>query len=137
MHRMNRGVLQGVPVMNVGKLVRVTSNAIYIIGVAVLLTLLTFYIIGANMVPYPEAMIPWSMRDIAFMGLAIGAIPMGIACVAVYHFNRLRQSPKKTFKTILLFAPGVVCGICLLVAAGFIAFIMMKFLIETNILFAY
>ena len=96
------------------------SNGVYALGIAVFLALVCLVAFGANLVPNPDAMIPWSMRDIAFVGLAAGSVPMLFACMSVYKYNRIRETAKKKRNFFLIFLPCFLCGVCLLVCVGFL-----------------
>jgi membrane protease YdiL (CAAX protease family) len=111
--------------MKISKTAKLLSNITYIIGVAVFLVLLGFVLFGANYIPYPDHMMRYSMRDIAFIYLAVGAIPMLLVSIAVYNFNDVKTSKHKKRNLILLFLPGFLCGICLLVIA--IGFVLLLF----------
>jgi hypothetical protein len=76
-------------------------------------------------------MIPWSLRDIAFVGLAVGAVPMLSACMAVYKFNNIRLNTHKKRDMILLFLPGFLCGICLLVVISMLIIMMIQAYIQS------
>ncbi len=110
------------------------ANSVYALGLAAFLVLAGFVLFGAGIVPSPEAMIAWSMREIAFVGLAFGAIPMVLAGVAVYRLNEVKQSEHKRRNSILIFAPGLLCGACLLFVLGLLAFMMIQAIMHVSTL---
>jgi len=55
-------------IMRTSKIAKNLSNIIYAIGVVIFAALIGMWIFGANTVLFPEAMIPYSLRDQAFMG---------------------------------------------------------------------
>jgi hypothetical protein len=112
--------------------VRIVSNVIYSIGIVIFTALVGFYLFGAGIVPYPDAMIPYSMRDFSFVGLAIGSIPMFIAAMAVYKFNQVKQSIHRKRNFLLLFSPVFICGFCLVFLIGLYIVMMVMTLLHIN-----
>ena len=112
--------------MQTSKIAKNLSNIIYAIGVLIFAALVGMWIFGANTVPYPEAMIPYSLREQAFIWLAFGAIPMILASMAVYKFNAVKRSMHRKRNFVLIFAPGFVCGVCLLVILGIFAIMVVQ-----------
>lgn len=106
--------------MNGTKTVRVISNSIYGIGSAVVLILGTLALFGPNEAVSPMAMIPFTYRELAFLWLAFGTIPMVLACMAVYKFNDIRNCARKKRYFLLIFLPGFICMACALFAIGVI-----------------
>ncbi len=112
------------------KTAKTLANSLYALGLAVFLVLAGFALFGAGLVPNPGAMISWSMREIAFVGLAFGAVPMLLACMAVYRCNGFTHSKHKRRNFFLIFAPGLLCGACLLFVLGLLGFMMMQALLH-------
>ena len=108
------------------KAAKIVSNVAYSIGVVIFATLALMYIFGANYVPFPNNMLPLSLREIAFEYAAFGAIPMIAACIAVYRFNDVKKSSHKKRNTVIIFFPGIVCGICFLFIIGVIVLMLLK-----------
>jgi hypothetical protein len=102
------------------------ANIIYAIGVVVFLVLVGFVAFGAGIVPHPDAMIAWSASEIATIALAVGTIPMFFACMAVYHFNHLKQSVHRKRNLFLVFLPTFLCGIPLLYFIVIVAIILIE-----------
>lgn len=59
----------------------IISNTIYGIGAAIVLSLGLLTLFGSTQVIYPDAMLPSTLREQGFMGLALGTIPMLLACI--------------------------------------------------------
>ncbi len=97
---------------------KVVSNTVYAIGAVIFAVLIGLVIFGAEIIPDPNAMIAWSMREAAVVGLAVGTIPMLFACMAVYKFNGIKQSTHKARNLFLIFLPAFICGACLLICIG-------------------
>ena len=114
------------------KIAKTLSNAVYSIGVVIFIFLLCLVLFGTSIIPNPDAMIPWSMREIAFVGLAIGAIPMFLACMAVYKLNDIKQSMHNKRNSLLVFLPGFLCGVCLLVVIGLIVIMFIQALLHIS-----
>ena len=114
------------------KAAKIISNLAYGIGVAIFAALVLLYIFGANYVPFPNNMLPISLREIAFEYAAFGAIPMIVACIAVYHFNDVKKSSHKKRNTLIIFFPGAVCSICFLYMAGIILIMIVKAILHVS-----
>jgi hypothetical protein len=99
---------------------RIISNTIYGIGAAIAVGLSCVALLGSNQPINPDAMLPFTWREQAFMWLAFGTIPMLLACMAVYKFNAIRNSSHKTRNFILIFLPGFICSACALFMIGIV-----------------
>jgi uncharacterized membrane protein len=106
--------------MNGTKIVKLISNTIYAIGSAVALTLSIISLFGANEAVFPMAMIPSTYKELAFIWLTFGTVPMILACMAVYKFNDLKNSNHKKRYFIFIFLPGFICFACALFVIGLI-----------------
>ncbi|HOQ08171.1 MAG TPA: hypothetical protein PLP87_10275 [Clostridiales bacterium] len=101
---------------------RIISNCIYGIGVTIVLALCGIFLFGSNQPVNPDAMLPFSWKELAFIWLAFGTIPMLLACVAVYNFNAIKNSPGRKLHFALVFLPGFICGACALYIAGMVIY---------------
>jgi len=99
---------------------KIISNAVYSVGVIIVLYLGLICFFGSNEAVYPEAMIPFTFQERAFFGLAFGTVPMLLACVAVYKFNMIKNSAHKKRNLIFIFLPGFICSACALFVIGVI-----------------
>lgn len=81
------------------------SAALYGFGATIVAILLLLTAIGAYSVPFPTAMLPLNLRELASAWLAIGFLPMSIASVQMSRFCRPRSRGKK----LLLYLPAAVC----------------------------
>jgi len=106
--------------MNNIKIFKIISNAAYSIGVFIVLYLGITGIFGSNEVMNPEAMLPFTYKNRAFFLLAFGAVPMLLACMAVYKFNAVKNSQHKKRNLIFIFMPGFVCSACALFIIGIV-----------------
>ena len=106
--------------MNWTKLLKVISNAVYTIGVFIVLCLGTTSIFGSNATINSTAMIPVTWKEQAFIRLALGTIPMIFACIVVYKFNNIKNSTHRKRNFIFIFIPGFVCSACSLYVIGVI-----------------
>ena len=93
----------------------------YTIGLVIAIALVCVFLFGSSNPINPEAMIAFSWKESAFMGLAIGSVPMLLACMAVYKFNRIKEKPRKRRTFCLVFLPFFVCGVCALFIAGLLS----------------
>ena len=105
---------------------KMIANVMYSVGIVICVVLAYFVLFGANLIPYPDpnAMIQWSMHEYAIVGLAVGAIPMILACMAVYKFNKIKQSQHRKRNLLLVFLPGFLCGVSLLTVIGFYIYLL-------------
>ena len=114
------------------KAAKIISNLVYSVGVVIFVTLVLLYIFGANYVPFPNNMLPSSLREIAFEIAAFGAIPMIAACLAVYRFNDVKKSSHKKRNTVIIFFPGAVCGVCFLFIIGLIVIMIFQAILDVS-----
>jgi len=100
------------------KTAKIISNIVYGIGVAITVTLGCIALFGSARAVNPDAMLPFSWKEMAFIWLAFGAIPMLLACMAVYKFNGIKNTPAKKRNFFLIFLPGFVCSACAIFIIG-------------------
>lgn len=105
---------------------KIISNIIYVIGIIISVSLIFMCIFGANtyLNSNSDVMIRFSLREQAFIGLAVGFVPMTISCMAVYKFNVIKNSPNKKLYFWLIFLPSFVCGILFLIVAVFLIYVL-------------
>ena len=108
------------------KALKITGNIVYGIGVIIAIGLGATVLFGSNVVLFPDAMIPYTLRELAFIWLGIGSIPTLLACMAVYKFNAMKNSSHKKRNFILIFLPFFICAACALLIIGVIAFGMIN-----------
>ncbi|MDD3503015.1 MAG: hypothetical protein PHE63_02915 [Eubacteriales bacterium] len=106
--------------MNWAKTLKTISNSIYIVGVVIVLCLGTISLFGSNETIDTTAMIPFTWKEQAFIWLALGTIPMLLACMAVYKFNAIKDKTQKKRNFIFIFFPGFICSACALFVIGVI-----------------
>ena len=97
------------------KIFKIIGGAIYFIGTCITLILSIVFLSGLDIIINPEAMIPVQLNEQAFELLALGAIPMLIACYMVYKVYEIKKSYHHKIKTIIIFMPGVICVSCAIV----------------------
>ncbi len=118
--------------MTTTKSAKLISILVYSVGLIVFLALVGFVIFGADLIYNPDAMLPLSMREIAFVGLAAGAVPMLFASMAVYKFNNLKQSAHKKRSLFFVFLPTFLCGLCLIVVGAIVLIALIKGLLHMS-----
>lgn len=69
---------------------QIAFAALYVAGCAVVLLLLLLTVIGAGRVPFPDAMLPMELRELASAWLAIGFLPMALVSLQIYRTARRR-----------------------------------------------
>ena len=123
--------------MNHTKIFKIASNIIYSIGAAIALALGAISLFGSNETIHPDNMIPYSCRSGAFLWLALGTVPMLLACMAVYKFNDIKNSVHKKRNFALVFLPGFICTACALYIVGLIILGIINSFIFNGALFGY
>lgn len=83
-------------------------TTLYIVGVLIVAVLLLLAIAGPRYVPFPDAMLPADLRELAFAWLAIGFLPMLLASMRFHKMTRRK----------LVFFPAAICLLALLVWIG-------------------
>lgn len=100
------------------KSARIISNIVYCIGVAIVISLACIALFGSAQITNPDAMLPFTWKERAFIWLSFGTIPMLLACMAVYKFNGIKNSTQKKRHFFLILLPGIICGACALYIIG-------------------
>jgi hypothetical protein len=116
--------------MGLIKIMKIISNIIYSIGIFIVLCLGGLCLFGLNETVNINAMIPLTWREMAFVWLSFGSIPMLLVCMAVYKFNNIKTSVHKKRNFIIIFLPGFICAICMLFIIGVMVIAMMKFILN-------
>ena len=81
------------------------TRLIYSLGAAVTAILTLIFLSRAEFVPFPDAMLPMQIWELASIWLALGFLPMTAAAILFYRLKRRR----------IIFVPAAVC-------AGFLIF---------------
>lgn len=84
------------------------------IGLIIVMILCGIALFGSDRPVNPDAMLPFSWKEQAFIWLSFGTIPMMFACIAVYKSNAFEKSPRRKRNFILVFLPGIICSACAL-----------------------
>jgi len=121
--------------MNKTKIVKFISNITYSVGVLIVLYLGVVSLFGSNEVMYPDAMLPFTYKERAFLLLVFGTAPMVLACMAVYKFNAIKNSVHKKRNFIFIFLPGFICSACAVFVVGVIILGMINSFIFHGALF--
>ena len=108
------------------KTLKIVSNMVYGIGVVIVIGLSAVVIFGSNEAVFPDAMIPYTWKEQAFIWLGLGSIPMLLACMAVCKFNAIKISSHKKRSFVLIFLPCFICAACALFVIGVIVFGMIN-----------
>jgi len=116
------------------KTVRIVSNIVYGIGAAMTVSLCCIALFGPAQPVNPDAMLPATWREQAFIWLGCGALPMLLACMAVYRFNMIKAGTHKKRNFLLVFLPGFICGACAFYMIGIVIIGLLKtiFYLLTN-----
>ena len=102
------------------KLAKIVASVIYFVGTAIVLVLGVICLFGPRTEIFPDAMVPLTWREQAFVYLAIGTLPMLLACVFFFisKFNAIKNGRRKLVKSAAIFLPGAICLGCLLYIIG-------------------
>lgn len=87
---------------------------IYGAGTALVLVLTILLLSHSQIILFPEVMLPMTLSDLAAGWLALGMIPMLLVCWAFCRCFHIQGKGK----AVLVFLPGVVCGICAICIFG-------------------
>ena len=98
--------------------VRIVVTVVYIIGIAITLYLGVKCFLPPTSEPDPDAMIPFTENERAFIMMAFGFPFMVASCLSVVWAYRLRKSAKPRRSTFLALIPAVIDGIPFVVVAG-------------------
>ncbi|MDR2734379.1 MAG: hypothetical protein LBC99_07020 [Spirochaetota bacterium] len=100
---------------------KILTNIIYAIGVFHVLCFVGIFLFAPDEPANPDAMLPLTWSENAVMWLAVGSIPMLLACIAAFYCNRIQESEHTKRNAILIFLPGFICLLCALIVLGMIA----------------
>jgi len=91
---------------------------LYAVGALITLALLVAFVFGAHIVRYPEAMIPFSLREEAVITAGFGFVPMFLATRgAIRRFSNVANVGDNRRKA-LLYLPAICCGAAALFLIG-------------------
>ena len=110
--------------MKTNVVAKITINIIYGFGLLCLIISIGCLAFGADIVPYPEAMIPSSLSYYGFFAMACGFIPFAITTHIVYRLNGIKDFPNYKIRRFFLFLPSAICGVCFLIFAGIVLYMM-------------
>lgn len=99
---------------------------LYLLGTSSVLALAGIWLLRVEYVPFPEAMLPMKLHELAFGWLAAGAFPMGAATWGVHRCFGFSGHRHPQRDTLLLAIPAVLCGVCLAAEAAALFFMMVQ-----------
>ncbi|MDR1266270.1 MAG: hypothetical protein LBK42_12130 [Propionibacteriaceae bacterium] len=94
------------------------SLTVYIIGASITVILGSLALFGPDQPIDPDSMLLLSWREEAFLGLAVGALPMLLAGLAAHRFGAPAHRRRDL---VLLLLPGFVCAAGALFLVGLLA----------------
>lgn len=74
-------------------------RAVYLTGTVTVAVLVVVFLVKPRVVPFPEAMLPVELGELASIWLAAGFFPMAVAAAVFYRLKRRR----------IIFVPAAVC----------------------------
>ena len=105
-------------------------TVVYIIGIAITLYLGVKCFLPPTSEPDPDAMIPFTENERAFIMMAFGFPFMVASCLSVVWAYGLRKSANRRRNTFLALIPAIVDGIPFLVVAGVILIMLVEGFLE-------
>ena len=85
----------------------------YALGALMVFTLACTFLSHSHYVPFPDAMLPKQLWELAVDWLALGALPMAAASVLMRKTYETRGA-----KTALVYLPAAICAAALLLQIG-------------------
>jgi hypothetical protein len=93
---------------------RAVGNAVYGLGSAITACLASVALFGPDQPVNPDSMLAMTWQEQAFICLALGALPMLMACMAAYALNGFDDGTNRLRDLCLVFIPGFICSGCAL-----------------------
>lgn len=97
-----------------GKTGRAVVGGIYAIGAVITVVLLGIFFFRVPIVPFPDAMLPMPLWELAGNWLAMGTVPMGAATVLFLRVFPLQKGRKGLWKRAGILCPCAVCCVFLI-----------------------
>lgn len=94
------------------------ANTIWGIGTAVTAVLCAIVLLRVDIVLNPDAMLPMQLWEQATKWLAVGFLPMLIACIGAYRVNGIKNRKHVKRDSLLVFLPGILCFLSLVFWIG-------------------
>lgn len=85
------------------------ANMIWGIGAAITAVLSILILLRVDIVLNPDAMLPTRLWEQATQWLAMGFLPMLIACIGAYEVNEIKSRKHAKRNFFLVFLPGLIC----------------------------
>lgn len=102
------------------------SRALYALGALTVLALSATALLQVSWVPFPQAMLPATLGELAVAWLAAGTLPMALAA---WLLRRYGQVPMR--RPTLVWLPVLPCAACALYEAAVIAIALAKSALHT------
>lgn len=102
------------------------SRALYALGTLAVLALTAAALLRVAWVPFPGAMLPAALGELAVQWLALGTLPMAFAAWLLRRYGRVdlrRQG--------LIWLPVLPCALCALYGAAALVIALAKFVLHT------
>jgi hypothetical protein len=105
---------------------KIIISVVYAFGVVIFIVLIAMFLIGPSKAINPNAMIPYTWKDRAFIAMGFVALPLLITSCLFYRTHDIKNSPTKKRDTILIFIPGVLCLLCTLFLLGLFSYMLIS-----------
>ena len=94
------------------RIIRIAVDVVYTAGALCVVGLGLTVLFGSREIVDPSAMLPKTWREAAFIGLALGSVPMLLACLGFCAVNHIKHSVRRKRNTAMVFLPGIICAGC-------------------------
>ena len=105
---------------------RAFSRAVYALGALTVLVLAALALLRVPFVPFPEAMLPATLGELAVQWLALGTLPMAAAAWLLRRYGAPRLH-----HPALVWLPVLPCALCALYGAAVFLIALAKFVRHT------
>lgn len=92
--------------------VKIIINLLYIAATAAVVFLVCIALFGATTAANPDAMLPFSHREQAFLWLSFASVPVTLVAIGFYKQNDFPSQRYGQGKALLVFLPAFVCMGC-------------------------
>ncbi|BBF43726.1 hypothetical protein lbkm_2414 [Lachnospiraceae bacterium KM106-2] len=105
---------------NKNRVAKTIVRCSYMIGVVAVTLLVIIVLSNSKKLVDPDAMLPTTYQEAAFVWLAIGTIPMLLASIGAYYFGDLKTRIHNKIGMIGFWLPSAICGSCLIYIIGIV-----------------
>lgn len=116
--------------MKKSKWMKILLTVIYVIGVGCNLYLLLMMCLHPNHVEAPDAMLPMTDFERAFVMMAIGFLPMAASVLSTVWVYDLKQTRHSRRNCVLIFLPAIIDAIPFVFMVGLVIVMIVEAYLE-------